>query len=61
MRSRSANAILMIFLLFGFWYVYAGKGETMDTHTKLAVTGSALPQIDLEQPKNTGIVTFAIG
>jgi hypothetical protein len=61
MRSVFTNAVFIVFLLAGFWYIYAGKGETMDTHTKLAATGTALPQIDIEQPKHTETATFALG
>jgi len=61
MISHSAKAILIVFLLFGFWYIHAEKGETMDTHTKHAVLGSALPQIDVGQPKHTETATFALG
>jgi len=61
MRSFFAKAILIAFLLSGLWYIYAEKGETMDTHTKHAVTGSALPQIDIEQPETAETAPFALG
>ncbi len=61
MKRRSAKVILIAFLLTGIWYMHTGKGETMDTRTKHAVTGSALPQIDREQPKHTETATFALG
>ena len=61
MRSCFAKAILIAFLLSGLWYIYTGKGETMDTYTEHAVTDSVLPQIDIEQPKSTETATFALG
>ena len=60
-RRRSAKVILIVFLLTGVWYMHAGKGDTMDTHTKLAVTGLSLPKIDIKQPKHTETATFALG
>ena len=60
-RSLFEKTVFIVFLLAGLWYIYAEKGETMDTHTKLAVTASALPQIDIEQPETTATATFALG
>jgi len=61
MRNHYTKMILSVILLSGFWYMHAGKGETMDAHTKHAVTGSALPQIDTAQPEHTETATFALG
>jgi hypothetical protein len=59
MNSHYTKIILIVFLLSGIWYIYAGKGETMDT--KQSVAASSLPEIDMEQPKNTETATFALG
>jgi hypothetical protein len=61
MNSCYTKAILIFFLLSGIWYMYAGKGETMDTHIKHATAVSTLPEIDIEQPKRTETATFALG
>ena len=61
MRSCFGKAVFIVLLLPGLWYVCAEKGETMDTYTEHAVTDSALPQIDIEQPESTEIATFALG
>ena len=60
-RSRFAGIVLLLLFMPVFAYIFKQGGEAMNRNRDLAVLSTALPLIDLAQPKNTETATFSLG
>jgi|OpeIllAssembly_1097287.scaffolds.fasta_scaffold55659_2 hypothetical protein len=59
--SRFAGIVLLLLFMPVFAYIFTQGGEAMNRNRDLAVLNTALPLIDLAQPKNTETATFSLG